>query len=324
MKQALSYILIAFLTQLLPESATAQKIAFVDTSNTWLTAGGSDGGCTWGRTFRFSVDTNFYGQTYKKFRSVKLKYGTTTAGCNANIGNGFYIREDLAAGVVFYRQPSLDNQDHILYNYNLSVGDTIQYPDFTAPGATVADSVINRDSILIGGVYHRVFDFQSKEGRGSRVYSVIEGVGCVNSPLYPVIMSHCGDFFENLRCFSQSGLVQDFNMRMNACAMLGNNFYINCDVYPETTGLTASPKSLTGIYPNPAGSEIQVRFSSPINSTARVDVYDIMGRSVYKSGAEDLTQFGVINTSAWTNGLYMLVVRDNSEILHKELVSVSH
>ncbi len=323
MKPIVTGILVVFLFLLFPKGVSAQKIRFTDTANSWQTAGGSGTDCEWVRTVRFSIDTVIYGNTYKKVKYVKVKYGATVAGCAANSGMGYFVREDATDNVVYYRLPSYDNQERVLYNYNLVPGDTIQYPDFLTPGGTIADSVVNVDSALIGGVYHKVFDFQNKAGRGSRAYSVIEGIGCVNSPLYPSFMTGCSEYYEHLHCFTQSGLVQDFTMRMNACAEIGYNFYINCDIYPEPTNIPAQSATVAKIYPNPAGSAIEVTFSSATSPQSMISVYDILGRCIFKTGSVQSTS-ATVNTSSWTNGVYMVVVQDNTGILQKEMVVISH
>jgi len=326
MRPNLTVLLIVILSLFCATSASAQKIKFCDTSNTWLTTGGYGTDCEWDRTGRLTVDTLISGQVYKKFRYASTKMKKTGSGCNADAGKGFYIREDQADGMVYYRTPYMDNQEHVLYNYNLNVGDTIQYSYSIYPGGSVADSLVNIDSILIGGVYHRVFDFQNVAGRGYRAYTVIEGVGCVNHPLYPAFAGACNSFFENLRCFSQSGLVQDFSMRLNSCTTLGNSFYINCNYIPTTTGLTgiAATDKSGNIYPNPAGSDFYVRYTPAHNGSISVAAYDLSGRCIYRENHTPSQQPVAIKTSSWKNGSYMVAVRDNGNLVQKEMIVINH
>lgn len=322
MRPYVTSLLAVFVLLLSAFTSSAQKIRFVDTSNTWQTSGTMGAACQWDRTARLTSDTIMYGNAYKKLNHFLIKYKVTSAGCNTNYGKGFFIREDANTHIVYYRMPGADNQEHILYNYNLNQGDTIQYPYSIYPGGSVADSVVALDSILISGIYHRVWDFQSVTGRGDRVYSVIEGVGCTNHPAYPAFAGACNDYFETLKCFAQSGLVQDFSMRVNSCATLGSNFYTNCDYYPLTT---AVPQGAAGsnirIYPNPSGTDIHIDNAA---SDLSVAVYDLAGRCIFRKDAAELKLSSVISTTAWANGTYVVVLRNQAGIASKETVIINH
>ncbi|MBL7691488.1 MAG: T9SS type A sorting domain-containing protein [Flavipsychrobacter sp.] len=322
MRQHLTILFTAIAIMAASLSASAQKIRFVDTANSWQTSGGFSSSCMWDRTARIANDTVLSGTTYKRFKYSIIKFKVTTAGCNADDGKGYFVRQD-GNGMVYYRAPAIDAYEHVLYNYNLVPGDTISYSYSMYPGGSVADSVVSLDSILIGTTYHRVWDFVSATGRGNRAYSVIEGVGCTNHPLYPAFAGSCYDFYENLKCFSQSGLVHDFLMRMNTCAALGTNYYINCDYIPFPTSISNNITTQNvRVYPNPSVSLLNVDIDPFLITRASVTITDMTGHPVYTCAAGSLTQSPQINTASWPNGIYMLRVDQGNGTISRETVVI--
>lgn len=309
MRLLLRNLLIASLFLIPAVESSAQKISFCDTNNLWVTTGDVDGSCAWERKAYLAEDTLISGKKYRKLAYLSLIYTSYSTGCNATMGRGFYVREEPAYGMVYYRQPSVDQFEHVLYNYNLQPGDTIQYTYNMWGGGSVADSLVKLDSALIGGVYHKTFDFVSATGRGNRAYTVIEGVGCVNHPAYPAFAGECNGYLERLRCFSQAGLVQDFSMRWNDCAMLGGNFYTNCEYTPATTKAGSMVRSSISVMPNPAGASFEV--SLPAASGAyTVVVHDVFGRVVARQTGVGASQ--TIRTSGWASGTYFVTVTGGS------------
>ena len=322
MKQLVTFLLTAILIMANAASTSAQKIRFVDTANSWQTSGGFGASCMWDRTSRVTNDTLISGTNYKKFKYTTINFKITTAGCNANDGKGYFIRED-GNGMVYYRSPAIDAYEHLLYNYNLVPGDTISYSYSMYPGGAVADSVVALDSILIGTTYHRVWDFVSASGRGNRAYSVIEGVGCTNHPLYPAFAGSCNDFFENLRCFSQSGLVHDFSMRMNTCSELGSNYYINCDYIPFPASISSNITTKNvRVYPNPSVTSFTVDIDHANIATTSVSVTDMSGHMIYAVAAGSLSQSPQISTAHWPNGIYLLRVDQGNGNISRETVII--
>lgn len=316
-----AYFILLFLSLSAAVSTSAQKIWFSDTANSWKTVGNSTMGCEWQRTATYGPDTMIAGLHYRKI-DYSLTIVTSSSGCTADLGKNFYIREDTNNNLVFYRTLSPSSQEELLYNYNLNLGDTIQYK--ISAGVTVADSVVGIDTILINGLACRVFDFQNKEGRGLRAYTVIEGVGCTNNPVFPAFMAACFEYNENLTCFSQNGLASDFIMRQNYCYTLGGNYTINCDA--TTVGIADNDTRMAPvakIYPNPASSAINIVTESGLQNN--VSVYDLSGRKIYYAMANTSGKVFTVNTSSWGGGVYLVVLRDhNGASLKKEIVTVSN
>ncbi|MBX2906979.1 MAG: T9SS type A sorting domain-containing protein [Taibaiella sp.] len=319
MRLLLRNLLIACLFVLPAIDGSAQKISFCDTSNLWVTTGDVDGSCAWERKAYLADDTLISGKKYRKLAYLSLIYTSYSTGCNATMGRGFFVREDLAHGMVYYRQPSVDQFEHVLYNYNLQPGDTIQYTYNMWGGGSVADSLVKLDSALIGGVYHKTFDFVSATGRGNRAYSVIEGVGCVNHPAYPAFAGDCHGYMERLRCFSQAGSVQDFSMRWNSCDLIGNNFYTNCEYSPATTKVKAIAESKMVVKPNPARGSFEVSLPGA-RGQYMIAVHDVLGHEMTSQTVTATSQ--VIDASGWAAGTYFVSVSGSDGFSARQVIAI--
>lgn len=320
MRRPLTILLLSILCLIAGTPSRAQMIQFCDTTNSWMVTGSMDSVCAWERTATYGPDTLISGQHYRPIIYSPTLYSLYSSGCNAYMGRGFFVREDITHKIVYYRFPAFDQYEHVLYNYNMQPGDTIQYPYSMWGGGSVADSLASIDSALIGGVYHKVFNFQTATGRGNRAYTVIEGVGCVKNPLYPAYAGGCYGYKEMLRCFSQDGLVQDFLIRQNECYSLGGNYYTNCDYVSGTTRVAATTTDNVTVFPNPAGTYMEIKL--PADGQLRhIAVHDVLGRTVYATQAGgSLT----ISTAQWEAGIYVVSIANGNGTASRAAVAIRH
>src|ERR1035437_1492907 len=206
---------ISILLLLLPFSSIAQKIRFSDNRNQGTTLGFASDTQPFQNVFIFGTDTLAYGMIYKPIHNLQHPYfcGWFT-GCSGGGGPllNFLIREDTIAHIVYCRNVSAyttDTLEHILYNYNFNIGDSINYKGFI-------DTVASIDSTLINGIYHKIFNFQNKAH--GRSYTVLEGVGCTNNPVFPASFGACFEYGESLFCFSQNGVRPAIHAPINSRA----------------------------------------------------------------------------------------------------------
>lgn len=290
--------LLAFAMLIFTNTSFAQKIRFTDSTNSWFTyligAFDPDGG--W-RTTAYDTEAVILGNTYRRM--------------TGGFPYDFFIREDTSTKKVYYRIASSgDTDEHVLYDYNLNLGDTIQYRN---GGLFHTDSVIAIDSMLINGVYHKWFDFKTSVGVYPHAYTVIEGVGCTSHPIFPV-SGICFEYFEALICFRQNGVHPTFGIRRNNC--WESTTLLNCSTMEIAKANTLeTPAAIT---PNPATTELNITTTSA--RPANITIYDLTGRCILNT--QTTQQNTGINTSSWHNGLYMVIVRDNTGILKREMVVV--
>ena len=291
----------------------AQKIRFSNHGNRWFTTGhaGVDPECPFHDIVTYGSDTLISGTTYQIVR--ESKYADTFAlGCPYTPGGiyffdtSYYVREDSTAGMVYFRYPALDTIEHLLYNYNLNLGDSINY-DYVGANSFV-DSLASVDSIVINGTYHKLFYFVAKYplGVSYRSYIVLEGIGCLDNPFYPVI-SGCFEYSEGLSCFSQSGWypmipteLDTFELNYYTCwgeYYFRNSCSLSVSEVDATTGNT--------LFPNPASNHIIVDLGNEVGSN-EILVYDLTGKCIYSSNWMGSKMRFEINTTNWIDGLYFV------------------
>ncbi len=235
-----------------------------------------------------------YGYSYKHlFYSAYIPYAS--AGCSPVAGGGFigetivpWIREDTSAGIVFYRAPMSDTLEHILYNYNLNVGDTIKINVVNMADTFITDSVESVDSILIDGVFHKRWGMQSKYNTyQARGYTIVEGIGSTDNPMWPGFFQGCFEYFERLKCFSQDGYNPPFTAPYSSChigeALDSINNTGDC-ISLSTRYFDKNPP--LSINPNPATDHIAITGDQAFAANIFISAYDMTGRLVMRAPAE--------------------------------------
>ncbi len=324
-------VLLLFITL----SAGAQKIRFSDSTNQWTTLSVNGDGCYFQTSFRYGADTIIHGITYRKLFGNGSQYFGYHDVCYCGLpefGSQYYygIREDTIAGLVYYivSSPGVpDTLEHLLYNYNLNVGDSINY---AFGGGSHTDTVVSMDSTPINGIYHKIFNFQNKVLGFHLSYTVLEGVGCTNSPIFPTFFGGCFEYSESLVCFYENGMLPAAHAPINSCAANspsctpyfdGNIFdnIMNCGSFLSVK--TINKQTTFAIDPNPATDHIDIISDRPFAPNTSISVYDMTGRCILRTPAEQQNSVS-INTGAWADGLYMVIIQDNNGILKKEKIVV--
>jgi len=320
--------------------ATGQKVRFTDSTNQWTTLSLRGGDlCSFQNTFTYGADSTISGITYRYMRDSSSLYvpGSCMGPgfCMGGVGNlfNYLIREDTSAGLVYYFN-TVDTSEHVLFNYNLHVGDSITY---LFPSTSITDSVASIDSTLINGVYHKIFNMQSKSNPTGRNYTVLEGIGCTNSPTFPAWFPGCFEYTESLVCFSEHGAYPTASAPINSCASY--NSYPCSNLYiPSFHNISGCVGAITAtlaenninkqtpsatISPNPTIDHIDITSDHPFASNTFISAYDMSGRCVFRTQAEQQNTM-TINTRDWIDGLYMIIIQDNTGIVKKEKIIVQH
>ena len=290
----------------------AQKIHFTDETNVWrgVHIDGSSGNpniiLTSGYTFRYLRDTILQNTRYHVIGS------TATAA----------IREDTLLGKVYFRfitqrirDYEADTGEHVLYDYNLQVGDTFRTDN--AMGAFYA--VVNAmDSTLIAGNYYKIWHFSNTHSPtygNLALGTIVEGIGSVGYPLWPVSFIDFEDAFQ-LHCFSNAGSQPSINpaIRLPFYASSTNWGPPTTDYFNNTTSCTLDVNEFghhksIGIFPNPGGKEIVFETVPALNGGTMI-IYNSTGQIMVKADLKDVT---VINVGQWLDipGVYFCDVRDS-------------
>ncbi len=298
---------------LLAIAANAQKIRFAKHGNHWASTGYHFIN-NFHRCISFGGDTIYNGKTY--LQSIITGFSTPN----------LLIREDTNAGIVYYcnpfspSDPLSDTLDHVLYNYNLHIGDTIRYHiDYAT---FVTDTLIGIDSVRINGAYHKQFSFlrtQDLPGASSLYYNVLEGVGCLAYPFFPVTCGNNFEYGECIVCFShyevypaiQFQTFQDFHTPDTF-----NNVHciytdsVSCPIYLNTPNQIILNFNIS-LSPNPANEQITISSNIGFANNTLVSVFDYTGNCVYKAMLQPGKKEEEMNTTHWLNGVYMVNIQSN-------------
>lgn len=295
-------------------TVTAQKLRFTNPTNHWYTAGTSTSdACPFSHYITYGADTVMYGVIYKTVHDSMPPPLYILPGCysgGSSLANMFWVREDTVGNKVYYRYPALDTIEHLLYDYNLSVGDTIHYNQYMS---FVTDTVVRIDSILISGVSHRVLTMHGKSSPSpfSRAYSVVEGLGCTGNPWLPAFFPGCFEYFEKDLCFGQGPYTPAITVPYFMCGLHETDTFRNCTYFTLSASKPPLRVQNEHIYPNPARDYVAITLPDTFNGNIQLKVYDQMGKCIYQKENEQLNGIIKLNVLSWPDGLYIVVYEDN-------------
>jgi hypothetical protein len=262
--------------------SNGQKLRFTDANNHWfvkMSGGGTPQDYYICRSkYSYSGDTIIQNKTYKiLFDTTRTLSGP--AAFNYFIWNQIscFIREDTLLNKVFMRFSNgmpgyLDTSEVVLYDYNLQLGDTFNITYSNNPKHFCCN-VVQIDSILINNTYHRKWRLNILHAVSSQTstpyYDVIEGVGCLHSPWFPIYPVT----FENnwtLYCFSNNTITQSSVSIVNS--------YSACDSI-VLVGVNDLPiNQRIGVFPNPIEANSKITFPDYLTGILRIT--DITGKIV--------------------------------------------
>lgn len=290
-------ITILFLLSTSFSYSEAQKIYFGDTSNYWgflsrRENAGNGHTFYWAYTARRYSTTQFI-QTNNKTYSYLYDYHYRSA----------YIHEDTVAGKIYCRLSQADTAEYVLFDYNLSTGDTFTSP-VMAPGETVYSKCVIQgiDSIKLNGYWHRRF-----HGRYFQPYPdtliFIEGIGA-KTPLVTLTGPFPGDTHTNdnlvmLMCFTNHGAVPQKD----------TGYMFNCGDSVLHVRQDAIYSRTLPVYPQPAITYATIQLPGTIK-TGALFLYNQVGQTLHTEAIRDKAQVRV-NAPA-TPGLYYYRVLDNT------------
>lgn len=165
----------------------------------------------------------------------------------------------------WYFVPKGQNDEYLLYDFNLEVNDTVLINNPWAIGETELIAV-EIDSIKLNEVYHKRIAIMYKHLPSSNPYILehwIEGFGCTNGLFYSGFTFM--DIGYQLLCYHENNVLIYLNSPNNFCGYI-------------TTGLSQNAvNKKINIYPNPACDVLYIENNIEIN---RVDIFDISGKKI--------------------------------------------
>ena len=269
-------MLLSCLLLLLSTNSLAQKLYFTDTSNKWRVEIIPGDFPPSDHIFSYlPVDTVLNGTSYHiiAFNGLNL------------------IREDTVQRKVFARTfggSFQDTTERVLYDYNRSLGDTVVTYRLNDTCYHILDAI---DSVVINGVWHRVQNYIPMSFVFGDAYQVIEGVGCLTNPIFPLFPKTFEPAY-NFKCFTSKQSIPVITYPA------GSTFNNGC-----TVGIKSlSHESGIVLYPNPATDNLYLTVSGH-NPGSRFILFDSFGRKIKEriiSQSGELT----IGVSDLPDGLY--------------------
>jgi hypothetical protein len=228
-------------------------------------------------------DTVINSFTYHKWYIPYVVYADN---CDSTNVAGYVgaFRNEIPSKKVYYIN-SGSNTEEVLYDFNITVGDTIKRCGINQPYTM---KVFTEDSVLVGGNYRKKWQAFSITG-GS--IDIIEGIGGTLDPI-----NYCGviDLPENnLICFSHNGNINYPNV--SPCNIIST---INSNVVELYATLS----------PNPFHFSTLLTLSKDFIN-AEFKIYNTFGEQVRQQ--KIISQTTTINRDGLSDGIYLFQMINN-------------
>lgn len=236
--------------------------------------------------------------SYEKFDSVCLNFWRFIY----YKANQVYIGNDL-------------NNMNLIYDFNLAVGDSFTFNALVGtPYPAIYTLAVNSvDSINLGGILRKriIFDtipfypqhqcpIQWVEGIGDYTYGWVLDYGFIVFANYV----NWGCFGDGLICFTD-----------NSTTTFGNCEYQSCALPVEET-----QNNYGSVYPNPSNDRLKIALNKNYIHL-HMELFTLPGKKIFSKDIFDESHDIEINTSAFTNGFYLLSLKEgDSEKIFKVII----
>jgi hypothetical protein len=206
--------------------------------------------------------------------------------------------------LILYRNSN--NPVDTLYNFGLSVGDSVLY-DFNGTPEWLYLELI--ENIQIDGQTYRKFNFTEPSLMGFFHLGEewIEGIGSIHGPLFP----HTPTLFSEEMPDSMFLTCTYANSQDLYQSPKYSNCYVNI-----TLGIENQEAINFSIYPNPVSSILTIESSQKLNCD--IEIYDVNGKFVHSVKANGETT--TLDVSDFENGVYFLHFKGNQQMAAKRFV----
>ena len=216
-------------------------------------------------------------------------FGLPVVNCDMYHGHqpAFSYRE---ANKQIYFYFYFDSIEHVIYDFNLSIGDTFPYPVNFSPFTLLYNKIITSiDSIQLGSTYRKRY-FLSEMGGALNYVAIIEGIGSTYG-LLPDLMPNWQEKYDELVCFHHDGI--DFMASGFPC-----NYLDAAEMVP--------PEKKVNIYPNPAGDAIYIEDFEDVFFD--LTLYDLTGRIILKQDIANRQNIKSVSLNNIGNGVYTCII----------------
>ena len=279
---------------------------YLNYSSSWkeysVGCGGGNPYCT-SNDFTISLigDTIINNKTYYKtyMSGVRTTWDWTvdTLVEEIQISNLFEpIREENG---VFYRYKSFINDEVILHDFNLSIGDTAVS---TCSSPQIVETI---DTIIIGNIARKRYFFE-----GNIVNHLIEGVGSTKG-LFSTPCSAIGiEGGSILQCFFQD----DQYLQLDTAIVCGN--------MTSTLGHDENFIQIE-IYPNPVRNYLNLEFKNWQEGNVQLQIINLEGVVLYSNNDINPTELKTLNVGYLPNGLYIVKIGNDKVKVIRRIIKIN-
>ena len=198
-----------------------------------------------------------------------------------------FIREDNNKKVYVYF-----NNDELIYDFNLQLGDTI--PNGIIHNTTDTIIISEIDSIFDGMNFRKRFNLSSTSASSFLNASIIEGIGTTIG-LFSDLEAGAFEMNNELHCFIQNDSVKYTDSSMYACDIIDNTNAIDLN------------ESIS-IFPNPFNEYTTITFSKPMSGrSAQMKLYNSLGLLVRTENIDQETHYKLYRNEL-ADGIYFYQV----------------
>ena len=296
-------------------SAFAQSNNFPDSNAIWS---------VYNEKYFVDGDSTFNAINYKKYYFSNDSIVTS---------GSFYalLREDILTKKVFAIS-SGNTQEHLLYDFSLSINDTVSvfplsFPFTSGPILVKVESV---DSVLIGDTYNRRLKIIGEYLNSGYEEYWIEGIGSTmgifNSGIIGTMVTDI--YYPTLLCFEKDGIILFHNPNFTDCfenfpvGIREPDYFIGTKVYPNPVRNFATieiPEFSVTTMPTGIGNQQQFH---PILGEVQLSIINISGQIVKTETFDASERNHVISVNELTPGMYMLHLTQKGKFVAQGKVMV--
>ncbi|MCX6232485.1 MAG: T9SS type A sorting domain-containing protein [Bacteroidetes bacterium] len=252
------FILILGLSVFAHLNTKSQQTKAIAEKAIWITLyqGHSAGSDSYG-LFKTGNDTLINGKNYiKLFVQSVYQVGPSTYLQLSNLSYGFAFRNDTNKKA--YIIPSTDSIEHLWYDFNLKIGDTLPCNQAWYSTSTLYSNekiiVTAIDSVLFGSTYYKRFRFNHPIMK-----DLVMGVGFL------------GDLIRDNHIY--------FEYNISLKTFCPDTSLSNCNIIMGIDKIEKATKDIF-IYPNPTTSVLNIDFLNPDLEINKINIREITGKQL--------------------------------------------
>lgn len=239
------------------------------------------------------------GMSYNSYPNPTSYWGPYYRGC---------YRNDIANKKVFFiRSWDPQNEEVLLYDFNLQIGDTIQTYLTTDIGSQEPKVVESIDSVLVSFVNNTYAKRYKLSDYMLDLY-LVEGIGSMGGLVDQILEGF--EYDNRVICFQNDSDGLNWNVGGNSSCDIISSVY-----EPKLTNTNLS------LSPNPARNHIEVLLNDAMNSSnSRINIYQINGLLVQSISMRSTCV--ILNIEDYNSGVYIIEIESDGIVQAREKMIV--